>query len=134
MRRLRRTRPDSIDVAVGARIRRRRTRIRMSRSRLAKALGVTFAQVQKYENGSNRIAASTLVRIAELLETSVAAIVGERRGRAAANTLLQTLGAAPEAIDLLTAYGKIDDAGVRRSLLTLATRLQALGVSPDVVS
>lgn len=46
---------DPIDAQVGRRIRRRRLLIGMSLGTLAKALGVTFQQVQKYELGTNRI-------------------------------------------------------------------------------
>jgi transcriptional regulator with XRE-family HTH domain len=68
---------DPIDVAVGARIRLRRRDIKVSQSKLADAVGVTFQQVQKYERGANRISASMLVRTASALRTSVAWLVGE---------------------------------------------------------
>jgi len=63
--------PDPIDVHVGARIRQRRLSLGMSQEKLAKPLGLTFQQVQKYEKGSNRIGASRLFKIAGLLEVSV---------------------------------------------------------------
>jgi ribosome-binding protein aMBF1 (putative translation factor) len=50
--------PHPIDVHVGARLRLRRTLLRMSQEKLAAALEVSFQQVQKYERGTNRIAAS----------------------------------------------------------------------------
>ena len=40
--------PDPIDVAVGARVRLKRTELGMSQSNLAAALGLTFQQIQKY--------------------------------------------------------------------------------------
>ena len=52
--------PDSIDVAVGHRIRIQRLASGMSQSALADQLGVTFQQVQKYEKGVNRVGASRL--------------------------------------------------------------------------
>ena len=60
------------EVRIGAAIRARRTAVRMTQARLAQALGVTFQQVQKYERGVNRVAATTLVRIAETLHCDVA--------------------------------------------------------------
>jgi transcriptional regulator with XRE-family HTH domain len=47
----------------------------MSLKTLADVLGVSFQQLQKYEKGKNRISASTLVRLAAALETSVGALV-----------------------------------------------------------
>ncbi|MBB4112207.1 transcriptional regulator with XRE-family HTH domain [Rhizobium sp. BK226] len=63
--------PNAIDSYVGARIRMRRQLLGMSQERLAEQIGVTFQQVQKYEKGINRIGASRLQRIADVLHTSV---------------------------------------------------------------
>ena len=59
--------PDPIDKHVGNRIRLRRLDIGCSQTKLAKAVGVTFQQVQKYEKGTNRIAASRLYKLAKIL-------------------------------------------------------------------
>ena len=56
--------PDLIDRHVGARVKARRTGLGISQSDLGKVVDVTFQQVQKYENGSNRIGASNLFKIA----------------------------------------------------------------------
>ncbi|MBY5369895.1 helix-turn-helix transcriptional regulator [Rhizobium leguminosarum] len=61
---------NAIDSYVGARIRMRRQLLGMSQGRLGEQIGVTFQQVQKYEKGINRIGASRLQRIAEVLQTS----------------------------------------------------------------
>ena len=70
-------RPDPIDVAVGDRIRKRRDSLGISGGKLGDSLGISYQQVQKYENGSNRISASRLVKTAKLLKTTVAELVGE---------------------------------------------------------
>lgn len=57
----------AIDRGIGERIRARRLEIGMSQEKLADAIGVTFQQVQKYEKGVNRVAASTLFAIAQAL-------------------------------------------------------------------
>jgi len=49
-----------IDKYVGNRVRMRRLMLNMSQTELAAALGLAFQQVQKYENGTNRISASRL--------------------------------------------------------------------------
>ena len=60
-----------IDQYVGKRLRLRRNIVGWSQEQLGKALGVTFQQVQKYERGANRIGASRLYTIAQLLNTNV---------------------------------------------------------------
>ncbi len=52
--------PRPVDVHVGGRVRDRRTLIGMSLEELGKHVGLTFQQIQKYEKGMNRIAASRL--------------------------------------------------------------------------
>lgn len=62
--------PNAIDSYVGSRIRTRRQLLGLSQERLADQIGVTFQQVQKYEKGMNRVGASRLQRIAEVLGVS----------------------------------------------------------------
>lgn len=57
-----------VDKHVGNRIRVRRIELNYSQGDLADALGVTFQQVQKYENGTNRVSASRLWDIAKELK------------------------------------------------------------------
>ena len=59
--------PDPIDRHVGARVQLRRTLVRMTQEQLAKKVGVSFQQVQKYERGLNRVSASRLFDIAYVL-------------------------------------------------------------------
>jgi transcriptional regulator with XRE-family HTH domain len=113
--------PDAIDIAVGARVRERRRAIRMSQFALANQLGVTFQQVQKYERGDNRVSASTLVRVAQALDTSVAALVGEDGARSE-RPMFRHL-AMPGAFELLDSFAKIGDPEVRRAVLRLAKSL-----------
>lgn len=56
-----------IDVHVGRRVRMRRMLIGMSQTELATKLGITFQQIQKYEKGMNRIGASRLFQISQIL-------------------------------------------------------------------
>lgn len=136
--------PDPIDVEVGGRIRARRIALGVSQTALAKALGLTFQQVQKYEKGANRVSASTLVRVARELGVSVAFLVGEEDVAApAAGTVARAapagkgpdldvgdasthrdeggLGAVgiAEALELIEVYGRISDPTVRRAMVQL---------------
>ena len=64
--------PNPTDKHVGARVRMRRMMLSMSQEKLGDALGLTFQQVQKYEKGANRIGASRLQQIANILQVPVA--------------------------------------------------------------
>ena len=59
--------PHPIDIHVGNRVRLRRVLLGMSQEDLASRLGITFQQVQKYERGLNRIGASRLWDIMQIL-------------------------------------------------------------------
>ncbi len=138
--------PDPIDIAVGGRIRGRRVALGVSQTALAKALGLTFQQVQKYEKGANRVSASTLVRIARELGVTVAFLVGEEedthdrevRGGSSGKPAVQRpsalaearggpenpLGAfgglgIAEALELVEVFSRIGDVSVRRAMVQL---------------
>ena len=64
--------PSPIDIHVGSRMRMRRMALGMSREKLAKALRLTFQQVQKYEKGANRMASSRLQQAADVLGVAAA--------------------------------------------------------------
>jgi transcriptional regulator with XRE-family HTH domain len=63
--------PNPIDKHVGARVRMRRMMLNMSQEKLGDALDLTFQQVQKYEKGTNRIGASRLQAISNILQVPV---------------------------------------------------------------
>lgn len=63
--------PDPIDVHVGGRVQLRRTLMGMTQEQLAKAIGVSFQQVQKYERGLNRLSASRLFDVCQALGVSI---------------------------------------------------------------
>jgi len=64
--------PHPIDVRVGARIRVRRLLLGMNQETIADRLDLTFQPVQKYESGANRVSASRLSAIAEILGVPIA--------------------------------------------------------------
>ena len=63
--------PNPIDIHVGSRLRTRRRMLGMSQEKLARAFGLTFQQIQKYEKGVNRMGASRLQQAADLLGVAV---------------------------------------------------------------
>ena len=65
----------AVDAYIGARIRERRHDLEMSQHALGKALvGVTFQQIQKYENGTNRISAARLFEICKALKVPLSSM------------------------------------------------------------
>ena len=64
----------AVDVNIGARIRESRLAAKMTQADLAKELGISFQQLQKYEKGSNRISAARLYQICKLLEVEISSM------------------------------------------------------------
>jgi len=65
------TNNNAIDMHVGKRVRLRRTLLGMSQEQLGAELNITFQQVQKYERGANRISASRLWDISQILDVPI---------------------------------------------------------------
>ncbi|AUW47838.1 putative HTH-type trans (plasmid) [Rhizobium leguminosarum] len=106
----------------------RRQLLGMSQERLAEQIGVTFQQVQKYEKGINRIGASRLQRIADVLHTSVSFFFEQENSEPltlqgpdlSANTdpvaeFLRT----KEGLALNRAFLKIADRNIRETVIAL---------------
>ncbi|WP_371130459.1 helix-turn-helix domain-containing protein [Phenylobacterium sp.] len=117
--------PDPMDIALGAAVRIRRRTIGMSQEALAEQCGVSFQQIQKYENGANRISFSRLVQIAralrcrvvdlmDVLDTSGAEIGGDIDMLSRIRT--------PGALELLTAFERLPP-DARASLVNLLRTL-----------
>jgi len=108
------------DVAIGARIRLRRREVGLTQTDLANALGLTFQQIQKYERGINRVAASRLSLLAAALDCPVAYLLGESGDGtpAVAHEAVIWL-AEPGALELLGAYTRIKAPRSRRAVLAM---------------
>ncbi|MCR5874663.1 helix-turn-helix domain-containing protein [Phenylobacterium sp. J426] len=102
--------PDPMDIALGAAVRIRRRTIGMSQEALADQCGVSFQQIQKYENGANRISFSRLVLIARALKCRVTDLMDVFDGpdkETARDLDLLTRMRTPGALELLTAYERL---------------------------
>ena len=121
-------RANPVDVHVGARVRLRRMLLGMSQEKLGEHLGLTFQQIQKYEKGINRIGASRLFDLSQVLGVPVqffyeALAVGgaAERGfaeRPAESYAVEFLGSR-EGLELNKAFARITDPRVRRSIVDL---------------
>jgi len=117
--------PSPIDVHVGRRIRLRRTLLGMSQEKLGKAIGLTFQQVQKYEHGANRVGASRLFRIAQVLGVPISFFFDEIPAEAPGT--LSDAGKSPETLELARRYRRIAEPKVRRRVLDLVMSLARHG-------
>lgn len=120
-------RPNQTDVAVGQRIRAFRKEANLSQTELASQIGVTFQQVQKYENGMNRVGAGRLTMIARALNVSIIAFfeglarrTDKRRDDSARVIELESIPAAPK---LLKAFSEIPDAVIQTEIIKLVRAL-----------
>ena len=125
---------NSTDKHVGARVRMRRLMLDMSQSQLGNALGLTFQQVQKYEKGSNRIGASRLRHISQILQVPVPfffegapASIGwpaaEESADAPSPSFVSDFLATSEGLDLVRAFTRIEDAKLRRAIVRLVEQI-----------
>jgi transcriptional regulator with XRE-family HTH domain len=124
--------PEPTDKHVGSMVRMRRLMLDMSQTKLADALGITFQQVQKYENGTNRISASRLQQIAEFLQVPIMFFFGglstmQKRGRSARAPIVpdetSALFASSDGIRLVKAYWQIKRQSLRRAIVQLVEDL-----------
>jgi len=120
-------RPNSADSQVGESIRAHRLAAGMSQGDVAKRLGVSFQQVQKYEKGTNRVGAGRLPQIADLFGVPIGALF---RGSVDASVGKGTGGYVPvklisdaTTVKMLAAYAEITDRSVRRNLGELIDRI-----------
>lgn len=120
-----------VDVHIGGRLRLRRTLMGMSQEKLAEAVGLTFQQIQKYEKGANRIGASRLYQFSKILDVppsyffdSIPSDIEENRTSRSgdAGTLRDPL-TKRETLELVRAYYRITDNGVRKRLFDLVKSL-----------
>jgi transcriptional regulator with XRE-family HTH domain len=117
-----RRRPNSADIQIGESIRAHRLIVGMSQSDLARRLGVSSQQIQKYEKGMDRVGAGRLPRIAEIFDIPVGALFDAN----AATSAGESMGTAPvklipdrNTLKLLSAFGSITDHGIRHCLVDL---------------
>jgi transcriptional regulator with XRE-family HTH domain len=117
--------PHPLDVALGSRIRLRRRELGLSQEQLARQVGITFQQVQKYEHGTNRVSFSRLVEISQALRCGVMDIIGDLDKSKVSSLFSRHVARLnePGAAELLEAYASIQSPKHRRAILNLAKQL-----------
>ena len=131
--------PNPVDKYVGSRVRMRRIMLGMSQEKLGEALGLTFQQVQKYEKGTNRVGASRLQQISEILQVPVSFLFeggpggihnGVGFAEASSPAYVSEFLASSEGLALTRAFTRITDAKLRRSIVDLVEQI-ASREAPD---
>ncbi len=117
-------RPSPVDVSVGRNVRIWRMAKGLSQAQLAKRVGVTFQQIQKYEVGANRIGTGRLVKLAAILGVPIAALF-EDAGSGDPSRALLALIADKRAFRLARAFAAIADVTCRLSLVDLVEEIAA---------
>jgi transcriptional regulator with XRE-family HTH domain len=113
------------DKRIGERVRTRRLALSMSQVTFANAIGISFQQVQKYENGMNRIGGSRMIQVAAALQCEVAYLFPNTRG-GIPDYILPLLQKA-DALTLLQYFGRIQNPEHRRAIVQMAEAMLAEG-------
>jgi transcriptional regulator with XRE-family HTH domain len=115
--------PDPTDQHVGSRVRMRRKMLAMSQEQLAEALGISYQQVQKCEKGANRIGASRLQQISQVLQVPVAFFFEgapnasephDSSGSALSMAQIDDFISDSDGLRLIGAFTRVDNAALRR--------------------
>jgi transcriptional regulator with XRE-family HTH domain len=126
--------PNPIDKHVGSRVRMRRMMLGMSQEKLGDALGLTFQQVQKYEKGTNRIGASRVQQISQILQVPVSFFFegaptvhsGTRQegvADAPSPAYISDFLATSDGLALTKAFMRIGDSKLRRRIVDLVEQI-----------
>lgn len=118
---------NEIDAHVGRRIRTRRRFLGITQKTLAKALDITFQQVQKYETGANRVSASRLSAIAEFFRVPVSFFFSGIDGKkfTPAELVSRERMERHETFELIELYYAIPDENVRQQFLEMVKAIAA---------
>jgi transcriptional regulator with XRE-family HTH domain len=116
-----------IDVQVGKRLRAIRVRKSISQIALAEAIGVTFQQVQKYENGANRISCSRLWEISQFLQVPMYVLLGEDPHGEDIATGTAAAVLSQDAQELALEFERLEDAALRAAIRRLVASLVSEG-------
>ena len=125
--------PNPVDIHVGGRVRLRRMLVGLSQEKLGTSMGLTFQQIQKYEKGVNRIGASRLFRLSQVLDVpvqfffdgmppmqgSVATGMAEPKQEAFLYEFLNTR----DGLELNRAFVKVTNADMRKAVIELVRSL-----------
>ena len=129
--------PNPVDRHVGSRVRMRRIMLGMSQEKLGEGLGLTFQQIQKYEKGTNRIGASRIQQISEILQVPVSVLFEGSPGssvvfgEAPSPAYIADFLATAEGLALVRAFTRLPDIKLRRAIVDM---VELIGGREDAAS
>lgn len=124
--------PDPTDKHVGTRVRMRRLMLDMSQTDIARAVGLTFQQVQKYEKGTNRVSASRLQQFSKILEVPIPFFfeglatpksTSKQTTDAPSPAYVSDFLASSDGLSLVKSYTRIKNPGLRRAIVNIVKSL-----------
>jgi transcriptional regulator with XRE-family HTH domain len=124
-------RVEPVDRLVGQNIRIFRTAKGISQTVLGNSVGVTFQQIQKYENGANRVGSSRLAKIAGVLGVPISRFFDNSAAASdgpVAGPVVTDLLTSPYAVQMLKAFASLPSDRMRRSLVVLAETISERGL------
>lgn len=113
-----------VDVHVGRNLKQIRTLRRFSQTDVATRLGLSFQQIQKYEIGSNRIAASRLFELAQIFDVSPAYFFEGLYDNGTSDTEQRDAG-----MEIVNALASIQDETVKTRIVTFIEDVSGLTVA-----
>jgi transcriptional regulator with XRE-family HTH domain len=128
--------PNPTDKYVGSRVRMRRMMMSMSQEKLGEALGLTFQQVQKYEKGTNRISASRLQQMSNILQVPIPFFfeglpshtsTSKGKSEAPSPAYVSDFLATSDGLSLTKAFMHIKDSKLRRRIVNLVEEIAGDG-------
>ena len=112
--------PTQTDRIIGQRVRLARKRMRFSQTTLANAVGVTYQQIQKYENGSDRIGAARLYQVARATQLPITFFFDDDTSHSDTIDMNDALLADPRVEKLLAAVATMENDRLVDDLVRIA--------------
>ncbi len=121
--------PTKSDVSIGSKMRELRRARMMTQKKLAAMVGVTGAQLHRYEMGTTRVSASRLISIAEALGVHPDTLMGAAACRGPSPMSLAPGGGSDDIIELINIFCGIREQKNRSALIAVARMLGGQGAS-----
>ena len=106
------------ELELGKRLKTARKLAGMNQAKLADQIGITFQQIQKYENGTNRVSALRLVKMADILKADIQYLLGMEKDSSHKMPFFNT-----EEIKIVKALRMVTSPKVRGKIVQLACAL-----------
>jgi transcriptional regulator with XRE-family HTH domain len=121
--------PANADAAAGKEIRRHRRQAGLTLAEVAACIGVTGAQLHRYETGSSRISTTRLFAIAAALEVRAETLLAAA-SKVEPKSLPTPASSSQEIVELLQMFGSIADPQHRTALVTMARMMSSAFQQP----